>query len=238
MASLRIDKLIAAAAKMSRSAARETIRQGRVSIDGVRVCECDMKADTEAHITLDGRAVTYREFAYIMLNKPAGFLSATEDVRDKTVLDLLPEEYLRLGLFCAGRLDKDSEGLLLLTNDGDFCHSIISPKKNIKKEYYVEFVRPLSPGAEDLFASGIRLGDGTRCLPARLELLDKGLSAKVVISEGKFHQVKRMVWAAGGEVKYLRRLAIGGLRLDEGLPAGHWRELSRAEKDSVLNAGL
>jgi 16S rRNA pseudouridine516 synthase len=205
------------AAGVARSRARELIRQGRVSVAGAAERSCDLKVDEGAEIAVDGKPASIRKHRYIMMNKPAGWLSATEDPRERTVLDLLPPEYRRLGLFCAGRLDRDSEGLLLLTNDGDFCHRVISPKKRVWKEYFVELERPFPPGAEALFASGLALGDGTVCLPARLETLPGGLSALVWVAEGRYHQVKRMALAAGSGVKYLRRLAIGGLRLDGSL---------------------
>jgi len=234
MAVLRLDKFVASAAGATRGEARELIRRGRVTVGGLKVLSGDFKTEEGADVRLDGTRLNYRRYVYIMMNKPAGWLSATEDARDKTVLDLLPQEYRRLGLFCAGRLDKDSEGLLLLTNDGDFCHDIISPKKNIKKSYYIDLGKPFRPGAEELFASGMSLGDGTVCLPARLEILGGGLAARVVLSEGKHRQVRRMARAAGGEVKYLKRLAIGGLSLDESLPPGGFRELSGDEAELVF----
>jgi 16S rRNA pseudouridine516 synthase len=230
---IRIDKFISQSAGVSRSEARLMLKQGRVTIDGRIVSNADCKADTEADIRLDGLSLSYKKYRYFMMNKPAGYLSATEDNKDKTVFDLLPEDFKKLNLFCAGRLDKDSEGLLLLTNDGDFCHKIISPKSNIVKEYYVKMTKELCEEAEKHFASGLRLGDGTQCLPAKLTILPGGLEAVIAISEGKYHQVKRMVWACGSEVIYLKRLAIGGLRLDEGLRTGEIRELSTNDFSNI-----
>ncbi len=237
MPQLRLDKFVAAAAGVARSRARELIRRGRVSVGGTVERSCDLKVDEGAEISIDGSPAVLRRLRYFMMNKPAGWLSATEDPREKTVLELLPPECRRLGLFCAGRLDRDSEGLLLLTNDGDFCHRVISPKKRVWKEYYIELERPFPPGAEELFASGLTLGDGTACLPARLETLPGGMSALVWVAEGKYRQVRRMARAAGSGVRYLRRLAIGGLRLDGSLPPGGFRELKEAEIESIFAEG-
>ena len=235
---IRIDKLISQAAGVSRSEAKLMLKQGRVTLDGSIINDADGKADSEADIRLDGLSLSYKKYRYFMMNKPAGYLSATEDNKDKTVFDLLPEEFKRLSLFCAGRLDKDSEGLLLLTNDGDFCHKIISPKSNITKEYYVKLTKTLCQGAEEIFASGVHLGDGTVCLPAKLKILPSGLEAVIAISEGKYHQVKRMVWACGSEVIYLKRLSIGNLRLNECLKTGEFMELTDSDFSNISSQNL
>lgn len=233
MPEIRADKLISQAALISRSQAKLLIKQGRVTINGLVLTDANAKTDTEADIRLDGQSLNYKKYRYFMMYKPAGYLSATEDSRDKTVFDLLPEEYKKLNLFCAGRLDKDSEGLLLLTNDGDFCHRIISPKSGIKKEYYVSLAKPLDENAAERFASGIELGDGTLCLPAQLEILPGGLEALITVSEGKYHQVKRMVRACGSEVTYLKRLAIGGLRLNELMQKCEIMELTDSDYSNI-----
>ncbi len=234
MAKMRLEKLIAGALGVSRKDAGALIRGGRVAVSGAVVDKPDAKAEATEEITVDGEAVVYREFRYIMLNKPAGVLSATEDGRDMTAVDILPEKYRRLGLFPAGRLDKDSEGLLILTNDGQYCHNVISPRKNVEKVYYIETDAPMTPENVELFRAGAPMGGGETARPAGLELLD-GSSALVTVTEGKFHQVKRMAKGAGKTVTYLKRLKIGGLSLDDTLASGEFKELTDEEAMSVFD---
>ena len=227
---MRLDKLIAGAGKATRSEAKKLIRAGRVTVDGRTVTDPAAHCDAASEIVLDGERAQWQEFLYLMLNKPAGYLSVTEDPKAPTVMELLPPEMRRRNLSPAGRLDKDSEGLLLLTSDGDFCHRVISPKSGIEKEYYIEVDRPFPEGAEEMFLSGAVLEDGETCLPARLEPSEDRRSARVFLHEGKYHQVKRMAIAAGTRVKRLRRLSIGGVRLDETLAPGQFRPLTESEK--------
>ncbi len=227
---MRLDKLIAGAGKATRSEAKKLIRAGRVTVDGRTVTDPAAHCDPASEIALDGERARWQEYLYLMLNKPAGYLSVTEDPKAPTVMELLPPEMRRRNLSPAGRLDKDSEGLLLLTSDGDFCHRVISPKSGIEKEYYIEVDRPFPEGAEELFLSGAVLEDGERCLPARLEPSEDRRSARVFLHEGKYHQVKRMAIAAGTRVKRLRRLSIGGVRLDEALAPGQFRPLTEPER--------
>lgn len=229
MPELRLDKLLAGTGALSRSEAKKAIRDGRVCVEGLPVLDPAAHCDSAQAVTLDGAPVHWQEHLYLMMNKPAGVLSVTEDKRAPTVLDLLPPELRRRNLSPAGRLDKDSEGLLLLTSDGDFCHRVISPKSNIEKEYYIEVDRPFPEGAEAVFSAGAVLEDGEICLPARLEASPDRLSAKVFLREGKYHQVKRMAIAAGTKVKVLKRLSVGGVALDPGLRPGEYRELTDAE---------
>ena len=168
-------------------------------------------------------------FVYVMLHKPAGVLSATEDRSQPTVLDLLPPELRRRGLFPVGRLDKDSEGLLLLTNDGDLAHRLLSPKYHVDKVYYIRTDAPLTEEDRAAFAGGVLLADGTECLPAGLELLGDGREALVTLHEGKFHQIKRMIASRGAAVCRLKRLSMGTLVLDEGLRPGGFRLLNEEE---------
>ena len=222
---LRLDRILASTGFYSRRDASLLIRQGRVCVGGNVAVSGDEKHDPESvRVTVDGKPICYREFYYIMLNKPAGYVSSTEDRRERTVMELLDEKYSKLGLFPAGRLDKDAEGLLLLTNDGALAHSITSPAKKIDKRYFVEIDGTVSDGDIDAFAQGLTLGDGAKCMPAALERADGG--AFVTVREGKYHQVKRMMAALGKPVKYLKRVAIGGLALDEGLMPGEYRELN------------
>ena len=229
MPTVRLDKWIAGAGKATRSEAKKLIRAGRVTVDGRPVTDPAAQCSLDSEVRLDGEMALWQEYLYLMMNKPAGYLSVTEDPRAPTVLELLPPELRRWNLSPAGRLDKDSEGLLLLTSDGDLCHRIISPKSGIEKEYYIEVDRPFPEGAEAMFSSGAVLEDGEVCLPARLEPAPDRRSARVFLHEGKYHQVKRMAIAAGTRVKYLKRLRVGGVVLDAGLPPGGYRELTEEE---------
>jgi len=232
--SMRLDKLIAGAGLASRSEAKKLIRDGRVTVSGRVETDPAAHCTPDADVRLDGGPVRFRPLLYLMMNKPAGVLSVTADEKRRTVLDLLPPELRRRNLSPAGRLDRDSEGLLILTSDGDFCHRVISPKSGIEKEYYIEVARPFPQGAEALFADGAVLEDGEVCRPARLLVSEDRLSAHVFITEGKYHQVKRMALAAGTRVNYLRRLAVGGVRLDRSLGPGEYRELTPEEQRRIL----
>lgn len=233
----RLDKIISATGKKSRREVREMVRQGRVLVDGKPAPAADMKVDPQtAVILLDGEPLGYEKFTYVMLHKPAGVLTATEDRRQETVLDLLPPELRRRALSPVGRLDKDTEGLLLLTNDGQLAHRLLSPKSHVDKVYYVRVDGALEPGDIAAFAAGMTLGDGLECLPAGLEILSP-TEAFVTLREGKFHQVKRMLAARGKPVLYLKRLSMGRLRLDPALAPGAWRMLTEEER-SALNLSL
>lgn len=230
----RLDKLISAAGLASRREVRELVRQGRISVNGRPTAAPDEKLDPEtAELTLDGVRVNCARYRYFLMNKPAGVLSATEDPRQKTVLDLLPPELRRIGLGPVGRLDKDTTGLLLLTNDGDMTHRIISPKNHVPKLYRARVSGPLGEADAAAFARGLVLADGTKCLPARLEILEDGL-VLVTVYEGKYHQVKRMLASRGAPVLALHRLQIGALALPETLESGHWLELDAKEMQKVL----
>lgn len=228
----RLDKIISATGKKSRREVREMVRQGRVLVDGKPAPAADMKVDPQtAVILLDGEPLGYEKFTYVMLHKPAGVLTATEDRRQETVLDLLPPELRRRALSPVGRLDKDTEGLLLLTNDGQLAHRLLSPKSHVDKVYYARVDGALEPGDIAAFAAGMTLGDGLECLPAGLEILSP-TEALVTLREGKFHQVKRMLAARGKPVLYLKRLSMGRLRLDPALAPGAWRMLTEEERSA------
>ena len=233
----RLDKIISATGKKSRREVREMVRQGRVLVDGKPAPAADMKVAPQTAVTLlDGEPLGYEKFTYVMLHKPAGVLTATEDRRQETVLDLLPPELRRRALSPVGRLDKDTEGLLLLTNDGQLAHRLLSPKSHVDKVYYARVDGTLEPGDIAAFAAGMTLGDGLECLPAGLEILSP-TEALVTLREGKFHQVKRMLAARGKPVLYLKRLSMGRLRLDPALAPGAWRMLTEEER-SALNLSL
>lgn len=231
----RLDKLLTQSGLYSRSEARELIRSGRVSVDGETLRRPEVKAAEDTAVFVDGEEVNCSLCRYFMLNKPAGVLSATDDRSQPTVLDLLPREIRALGLFPVGRLDKDTTGLLLLTNDGGFAHRVISPKHGVVKTYLAVTASPVD--AEDVraFREGITLADGTHCLPAVLEPLD-GCRCRVLVSEGKYHQVKRMLAACGKPCTALERTAVGALELDPELPRGGWRELRQFETGLVFGS--
>lgn len=229
----RLDKVVSATGKYSRREVRLLVRQGRILVDGVPAASPEMKVDPEqAEILADGLSIGYEKYTYIMLHKPAGVLSAVEDKRQQTVLDLLPPELQKRGLSPVGRLDKDTEGLLLLTNDGELTHKLLSPKYHVNKVYYARVEGRLEPSDCEAFAAGMILGDGLACMPAGLEILSEN-EALVTLREGKFHQVKRMLAARGKPVVYLKRLSMGRLQLDKDLLPGQFRPL-REEEISML----
>ena len=227
---MRLDKYLSESTAYSRRDVRALVKRKAVTVNGVAAQAPDVKVDENTDvICVNGEAVLYRKFIYLMLNKPQGYLSATEDKRDPVVVDLLPEEFKHFAPFPVGRLDEDTEGLLLLTNDGQFDHELMSPRKNLYKRYYAELDSPAVPEDIELFAEGMEFKDFT-AKPARLEIdADDPRKVFVEIAEGKFHQVKRMCERAGKNVVYLKRVAIGDLQLDETLEPGKVRELSREE---------
>ena len=229
----RLDKLLAGTGKWSRREVKALVRQGLVRVDGRLAASAEDKLDPAvAVVTVAGETVALHRFTYVLLHKPAGVLTATEDRKQPTVLDLLPPELRRIGLAPVGRLDKDTEGLLLLTNDGELAHRLLSPKYHVDKRYLARVDGELSAADAEAFARGMTLGDGLECLPAGLEVLPDRVCI-VTLREGKFHQVKRMLEARGAPVLYLKRLSMGPLTLDDSLAAGAYR-LLRAEEISAL----
>lgn len=229
----RLDKLLAGTGKWSRREVKTLVRQGLVRVDGRLAASAEDKLDPAAAIvTVAGETVALHRFTYVLQHKPAGVLTATEDRKQPTVLDLLPPELRRIGLAPVGRLDKDTEGLLLLTNDGELAHRLLSPKYHVEKRYFARVDGELSAVDAEVFARGMTLGNGLECLPAGLELLP-GHACIVTLREGKFHQVKRMLAARGAPVLYLKRLSMGPLTLDDSLAAGAYR-LLRAEEILAL----
>lgn len=225
----RLDKLLADAENCTRSQARAFIRRGEVTVSGEVIRDIARKADPDTQkIVLAGRVI-HTGPCYIMMNKPSGVVSATQAPGDTTVLDLLPASLRRRGLFPAGRLDRDTTGLMLITNDGAFAHGILSPRRHVEKEYEVLLEHPAQPQDVETFARGMELPDGTVFSPGRLELDAERIRATVVIREGQYHQVKRMVEFVGNRVLQLRRVRIGGLMLDESLAPGEARLLTPEE---------
>ena len=226
----RLDKLLAGTGRWSRKEVKELVRTGRVRVNGVLAGKPEDKHDPDSLFIVDGEQVFCGKLVYIMMHKPGGVLSATEDARQKTVIDLLPEHLRKVGLFPVGRLDKDTEGLLLLTNDGPLGHELLAPKKHVDKTYFVRVDGVLDRADVDAFLAGMVLEDGYTCLSAGLELLEKTDEAIVTLREGKYHQIKRMLAARGKPVVYLKRLTMGLLVLDENLELGQWRELTAEER--------
>ena len=232
---IRLDKLLADTGRWSRKEAKLLLKQGRVQVDGVVERSADRKVNPLVTcVTADGQRLGWAEFHYLMLHKPAGVLSATEDRHQKTVLDLLPEEFG--DLFPVGRLDKDTEGLLLLTDDGDLAHRLLSPRHHVDKIYYARTEGTVTDEDIRAFAEGITLGDGTVCRSAGLECMGEG-ECLVTLREGKFHQVKRMLASRGKPVTYLKRLSMGSLKLDADLGAGEWRPLTEEEVAALKAEG-
>lgn len=227
---IRLDKFLSEASPYSRRDVRGLVKRGAVSVNGVPAKAPDMKVnENQDVICVNGEHIIYRKFIYLMMNKPQGYLSATEDDRDPVVIDLLPEEYRHFSPFPVGRLDKDTEGLLLLTNDGQFDHELMSPRKNLFKRYYTELDKPAVEEDITCFASGMEFKEFT-AKPARLEIdPDDPRKVFVEIAEGKYHQVKRMCERVGKTVIFLKRVAIGPLQLDGTLAAGQVRELTQEE---------
>ena len=229
----RLDKRLANTGRWSRKEARELIRAGRVYVNGVSCRAPEQKVDADTPITVDGEPVAASGPVYLMLNKPAGVVSSTDEPGERTVLDLLGEEHQNIGLFPAGRLDKDTEGLLLLTNDGPLAHRLLAPKSHVDKVYYVETEVALDETDAEAVRAGVTLADGYVCLPGELELIS-GKGAYITLREGKYHQVKRMLCARGKPVVYLKRVRFGPLVLDDDLPKGGWRALTEEERRALF----
>lgn len=228
----RLDKRLASTGRWSRKEARELIRAGRVRVDG-QVCRLpEAKVAEHAAVLVDGAFIGRAGPVYLMLNKPAGVVSSTDEPGERTVLDLLGEDYQNIGLFPAGRLDKDTEGLLLLTNEGRLAHDLLSPRHHVDKVYYARTAGRLTAADCRAFREGMTLDDGLVCQSAGLEILTsaaEGSEAYVTLREGKFHQVKRMLAQRGNPVTYLERVRMGGLALDPALERGAYRFLTETE---------
>ena len=231
---MRMDKAITRNG-LTRQMAKKAIAGGRARVNGNVVLDPGYLLKPEDEVLLDGENARAPENVHLMLHKPAGFLTATEDARgERTVLDLLPEKIRMRKVGPVGRLDKDTEGLLLLTNDGLLAHRLLAPRSHVDKVYYARVEGALEPADAAAFAAGMTLGDGLECLPAGLEILSPG-ECLVTLREGKFHQVKRMLAARGKQVTYLKRLSMGPLRLDPELTPGAFRMLTAEEKKALAD---
>lgn len=234
---MRLDKFLSHTGFGSRKEVKQLLKKKVVRVNNQVVKKGDYILNlNQDHIFVNGETITYQEFIYLMLNKPAGYLSATEDNFQKTVIDLLQPKEQHFNPFPVGRLDKDTEGLLFLTNDGELAHFLLSPKKHVKKTYYAEVVGVMDLEDTKRFEQGIILEDGYKCLPAELKIIeqtDRTSKALITVEEGKFHQVKRMVLACGKEVSYLKRQSMASLKLDETLKSGEYRPLDKEELNQL-----
>lgn len=229
---MRLDKFLADLQIGTRSQVKEFIKKGLVTVNSETITKADFKINELAdYITCKGIVLTYQKYRYFLLHKPAGVVTATKDNHEQTVMDLLPKE-LSKDFFPVGRLDKDTEGFLLITNDGELSHRLLSPKKHVSKTYYVECHGSLTEAKLRQLEQGVDIGDDKPTLPAAVEVIHHNEDSYVIhltITEGRFHQVKRMIHAVDGEVTYLKRLSMGGLSLEESLAKGSYRELSLEE---------
>ena len=232
---LRLDRLLTSTGAVSRKEAALAVRRGEVSVDGVTVRDPAAKVDeNHSRVTLKGQAILYRHYVYVMLNKPTGYVSATDDRSLPYVLELLSPEHRRRGLFPVGRLDRDTTGLLIMTDDGDAAHRLLSPKRGVEKIYRFTCREVLTDADVDRLRAGIVIDGGDLCRPAYLSPDEGGLSGTVTLTEGKYHEVKRMFRALGNEILTLERISFAGLPLDPTLPRGAWRELADSEISALL----
>ncbi|MCD2225436.1 rRNA pseudouridine synthase [Listeria cossartiae] len=232
---MRLDKLLSHTGFGSRKEVKPLLKSGAVVVNGTIQKDSKTQVNPDKdQITVHGTPVVYQEFVYFMLHKPQNVVSATEDNVSETVIDLLAQEDTLTDPFPVGRLDKDTEGLLIITNDGTLAHNLLSPKKHIDKTYYAKIDGDVTAEDVEAFAAGIEFDDGYTCKPARLEIITPN-EIKVTIQEGKFHQVKRMFAARGKTVSYLKRVSMGNLQLDESLALGEYRPLTEAELAILQN---
>jgi 16S rRNA pseudouridine516 synthase len=227
---MRIDKFISDSGLASRKEAALAAKRGQLLVDGIPERDASKHIDPEKQtVTFMGRDIAYTRFTYVMLNKPKGYVSATEDSRLPAVTELLPEELRRRELFPVGRLDRDTVGLMILTNNGPLAHTLLSPKHHVEKVYRFESAEPLSENAEEVFKRGVTLSDGYECKSAELVCTGARTSGEITLTEGKYHQIKRMIASFDNRVTELERISFAGIPLDESLERGEWRYLTESE---------
>ena len=236
---MRLDKFLVATGSCTRSEAKKIVRAGGVTVNGIAAKSSDMTVDENNDVVVFcGKPVIYRRFTYIMLNKPDGYVSATEDGREKTVLDLIPPEARTKGLFPCGRLDKNTLGLMLITDNGDLAHRLLAPKSHVEKKYRYELKFPLADDEKCTLESGTVLDDGYETKPAKIELDESRTSGTITLVEGKYHQIKRMFESVNNKITYLERITFGPLTL-AGVPErGNWRYLTEDEIKTLENHGI
>ena len=232
---MRIDKFLSEMGKATRKESAKLAHAGKITVNGEVIRKPDIHINPDVdEIKLFGEIVSYKKFTYIMLNKPEGYVSATEDGREKTVLDLLNEEERRKNLFPCGRLDKNTVGLMILTNDGDSAHKLLSPKHHVPKTYAFKAKHPVTAEDADRLEAGVDIG-GYVTKPCTVALDSDGMGGKITITEGKYHQIKLMLDAIKNKITYLERLTFGNIKLDESLKRGEWRYLTKEEESLLLN---
>lgn len=238
MSQIRLDMLTSKALGISRKDAKSLIAKGKIAIDEEVLKKPEIKVNEDSLISFDNKSFFYKKFLYILQNKPLGIVSSTDDHDGETVLDILPEELKRDGLFPAGRLDKYSHGMMIITDDGKFAHRMLAPSSHVEKEYYVKIEEPaVSEKMAEEFAKGVYLGEGQYSSPANMKIIDK-YSAYITIHEGIYHQVRRMLKSMGGTVIDLKRVRIGALPLDESLKEGESRLLTEEEISALLTKNI
>lgn len=228
---MRLDKLVSDAIGATRKDSKNLIKKGLVTVNGVIIKDAGANINETDHLVVDGKEVSYKKYIYLMMNKPQGYISATDDKRQKTVLDLLPENFSRYGLFPAGRLDIDTEGFLLLTNDGQTAHNLLSPAKKVAKEYFARLEKPLSEKDRLTIEAGVDIG-GYVTKPSKI-VMQNDTECVITIIEGKFHQVKKMFECVDNKVIYLKRISFASLPLDPNLALGEYRFLTPEEVDII-----
>lgn len=227
---MRIDKLLSELGICTRREAAKIAKSGGILVNGVPERDVSQHIDPDkSRVSVLGREVVYQKYTYVMLNKPTGYVSATDDKSLPYVTELLPEELRRRELFPVGRLDRDTVGLMILTNNGTLAHSLLSPKHHVKKEYFFTAAEPLRDGAEQIFQDGVTLADGYECKSAELYLSPDRREGRIVLTEGKYHQIKRMIASQDNRVTSLERISFGGISLDSSLSRGEWRYLTDEE---------
>ena len=232
---MRLDKFLSDTGRLSRKEASAAVKRGRVTVDGDVIRDPSKHIDPDnSAVAIDSEPIIFKRYTYILLEKPEGYISSTEG-GDRTVMKLLPPEYSKKGLFPCGRLDRDTTGVLLITDDGEMAHMLLSPRRHVSKVYSFTLTLPAPMGTEERFLSGISIGD-EKCAPSPVVFADDRLSGQITLTEGKFHQVKRMFTAVGTEVAKLRRIRFGPLSEDNTLSSGRWRELTEKEVQTLANA--
>ena len=233
---MRLDKFLSVTGTLSRSEAKKAIRAGRIRIDGTAAKSGETQIDPEIQrVSLDGKEIIYRRFTYIMLNKPEGYVSATDDKRDKTVLDLLPDDMKKDGLFPCGRLDKYTLGLMLITDDGELGHKLLAPKSHVTKSYRFSAEHEISDEDAEVLRTGVHIEGGYLTKPCGLSLDERRDSGIITLREGKYHHIKQMLESTKNKITYLERITFGSLTLDTSLARGEWRYLTEKEVESLIN---
>lgn len=230
----RLDKIISSTGRLTRSGCKKAASQNRITVDGKIERKYDRKVNETNVITLDGQLIEYKPYIYLLLNKPLGYVCSNDEPGEKIVFDLLEFPYNNLDLFCVGRLDKSTSGLILLTNDGKNAHTLLSPKHHVEKEYIFRCARRFAPTDAELLSNGITLADGYTTMPCIVEFSDDLMGGRIILREGKYHQIRRMMASVGNHVESLERIRFGSIHIDDAPEQGKYRELTDEEIDSLL----